>query len=117
MPQLRMVRPADANETAHAWRVAVDGDGPTHTGDPGFYALIAGASHPTPSHRRHALRVNPSVLPDERAIRLLIDPEGIIPSLLRAATPGATPAVRTIVISTEAKIADVMTPLMFAPSA
>ncbi len=29
MPQLRLIRPADANETAHAWRLAVDGDGPT----------------------------------------------------------------------------------------
>jgi transketolase len=29
MPQLRVIRPADANETAHAWRVAVDSDGPT----------------------------------------------------------------------------------------
>jgi transketolase len=29
MPQLRVIRPADANETAHAWRVAVDGNGPT----------------------------------------------------------------------------------------
>ncbi|MDE3085185.1 MAG: transketolase [Acidobacteriota bacterium] len=29
MPDLRVIRPADANETAHAWRVAVDGDGPT----------------------------------------------------------------------------------------
>jgi len=29
MPRLRVVRPADANETAHAWRVAVNSDGPT----------------------------------------------------------------------------------------
>ena len=29
MPGLRVIRPADANETAHAWRVAVDSDGPT----------------------------------------------------------------------------------------
>ncbi|MEM7288340.1 MAG: transketolase [Actinomycetota bacterium] len=29
MPGLRVVRPADANETAAAWQVAVDGDGPT----------------------------------------------------------------------------------------
>jgi transketolase len=29
MPGLRVIRPADANETAHAWRLAVDGDGPT----------------------------------------------------------------------------------------
>jgi len=29
MPNLRLIRPADANETAHAWRVAVDSDGPT----------------------------------------------------------------------------------------
>jgi transketolase len=29
MPGLRLIRPADANETAHAWRVAVDSDGPT----------------------------------------------------------------------------------------
>ena len=29
MPQLRMIRPADANETAQAWRIAVDSDGPT----------------------------------------------------------------------------------------
>jgi transketolase len=29
MPNLRVIRPADANETAHAWRVAVDSDGPT----------------------------------------------------------------------------------------
>jgi transketolase len=29
MPQLRVIRPADANETAHAWRVAVNSDGPT----------------------------------------------------------------------------------------
>jgi transketolase len=29
MPDLRVIRPADANETAHAWRIAVDGDGPT----------------------------------------------------------------------------------------
>jgi len=28
-PNLRVIRPADANETAQAWRVAVDGDGPT----------------------------------------------------------------------------------------
>jgi len=28
MPGLRTIRPADANETAHAWRIAVDGDGP-----------------------------------------------------------------------------------------
>jgi len=29
MPQLRVIRPADANETVHAYRVAVDSDGPT----------------------------------------------------------------------------------------
>ena len=29
MPGLRVVRPADANETAQAWRIAVDSDGPT----------------------------------------------------------------------------------------
>jgi transketolase len=29
MPQLRVIRPADANETAHAFRLAVEGDGPT----------------------------------------------------------------------------------------
>jgi transketolase len=29
IPGLRVIRPADANETAHAWRVAVDEDGPT----------------------------------------------------------------------------------------
>ncbi len=28
MPGLAVVRPADANETAHAWKAAVDGDGP-----------------------------------------------------------------------------------------
>ena len=29
MPQLRVIRPADANETAEAWRIAVESDGPT----------------------------------------------------------------------------------------
>jgi transketolase len=29
MPNLRVIRPADANETAQAWRIAVDSDGPT----------------------------------------------------------------------------------------
>ena len=29
MPQLRLIRPADANETAAAWRIAVEHDGPT----------------------------------------------------------------------------------------
>jgi transketolase len=29
MPRLRVIRPADANETAQAWRIAVDSDGPT----------------------------------------------------------------------------------------
>ncbi len=29
MPGLMVIRPADANETAHAWKVAVDHDGPT----------------------------------------------------------------------------------------
>ena len=29
MPGLRVIRPADANETAQAWRVAVNSDGPT----------------------------------------------------------------------------------------
>ena len=29
MPGLRVIRPADANETAQAWRLAVNGDGPT----------------------------------------------------------------------------------------
>jgi len=29
MPGLRVIRPADANETAQAWRIAVDGSGPT----------------------------------------------------------------------------------------
>ncbi len=29
MPGLRVIRPADANETASAWRIAVDEDGPT----------------------------------------------------------------------------------------
>jgi transketolase len=29
MPGLRVIRPADANECAQAWQVAVDGDGPT----------------------------------------------------------------------------------------
>ena len=29
MPGLRVIRPADANETALAWRIAVDSDGPT----------------------------------------------------------------------------------------
>ncbi|MGH9281628.1 MAG: transketolase-like TK C-terminal-containing protein, partial [Acidimicrobiales bacterium] len=29
IPRLRLIRPADANETAHAWRVAVNGNGPT----------------------------------------------------------------------------------------
>jgi transketolase len=29
MPHLRVIRPADPNEVAHAWRIAVDSDGPT----------------------------------------------------------------------------------------
>ena len=29
MPGLRVIRPADANETAAAWRIHIDGDGPT----------------------------------------------------------------------------------------
>ena len=29
MPNLRVIRPADANETVQAWRIAVDHDGPT----------------------------------------------------------------------------------------
>ncbi|MGD0313461.1 MAG: transketolase [Acidimicrobiales bacterium] len=29
MPNLRVIRPADANETAQAWRIAVEGSGPT----------------------------------------------------------------------------------------
>jgi transketolase len=29
MPQLRVIRPADANETAHAYRIAVESNGPT----------------------------------------------------------------------------------------
>jgi transketolase len=29
MPGLRLIRPADANECVHAWRIAVDSDGPT----------------------------------------------------------------------------------------
>ena len=29
MPGLRVIRPADANETAHAWRVAIHSNGPT----------------------------------------------------------------------------------------
>jgi transketolase len=29
IPKLRVIRPADANEVAHAWRVHLDGDGPT----------------------------------------------------------------------------------------
>jgi transketolase len=29
MPQLRVIRPADANETAQAWRIAVESEGPT----------------------------------------------------------------------------------------
>ena len=29
IPQLRVIRPADANETAEAWQVAVDSEGPT----------------------------------------------------------------------------------------
>ena len=29
MPQLRLIRPADANEVAQAWRVHIDGTGPT----------------------------------------------------------------------------------------
>lgn len=29
MPGLRVIRPADANETVHAWRLAVAGDGPS----------------------------------------------------------------------------------------
>ncbi|HVN51450.1 MAG TPA: transketolase C-terminal domain-containing protein, partial [Acidimicrobiales bacterium] len=29
MPQLRVIRPADANETAEAWQVAIESDGPT----------------------------------------------------------------------------------------
>src|SRR5208283_1105642 len=29
MPGLRVIRPADGNETAAAWRIAVDSDGPT----------------------------------------------------------------------------------------
>jgi transketolase len=29
MPGLRLIRPADANETAAAWRIAVESDGPT----------------------------------------------------------------------------------------
>jgi len=29
MPGLRLIRPADANECAHAWRIAVDSGGPT----------------------------------------------------------------------------------------
>ena len=29
MPHLRVIRPADPNEVAHAWRIALDSDGPT----------------------------------------------------------------------------------------
>ena len=59
MPGLRVIRPADANETAHAWRIAVDGDGPT--------ALIlsrqklpGARGHRRPGPRRGPRRLRPA---------------------------------------------------------
>ncbi len=66
MPGLRVVRPADANEVAHAWHVHLDGEGPTvfvlsrqnlpvldGTADRGIagvahgaYTLVPAAQHP-----------------------------------------------------------------------
>ncbi len=49
MPQLRVIRPADANETAHAYRIAIDSDGPTAL-------ILSRQNHPRPRRDRRALR-------------------------------------------------------------
>jgi len=72
MPGLRVVRPADANESAQAWRVAVDSDGPT--------ALVLS---------RQGLPVLEGTDGDglERGAYVLVDaPEGHAPSLVLIGT-------------------------------
>src|SRR2546423_3010817 len=56
MPQLQVIRPADANETAEAWRVAVETDGPTALGL--ARQTVPGAPHGPP------LEAGPAPAPD-----------------------------------------------------
>ena len=64
MPDLRVIRPADANETAQAWRIAVDSDGPT--------ALILSRQE-LPVLAETAALAHPGV---SRGAYVLRDPEG-----------------------------------------
>ncbi len=64
MPDLRVIRPADANETAQAWRIAVDSDGPT--------ALILSRQE-LPVLAETASLADPGV---SRGAYVLRDPEG-----------------------------------------
>jgi transketolase len=71
MPQLRLIRPADANETATAWRIAVEADGPT--------ALVL---------TRQNVPVLPGTLgaPVERGAYVLADPDEGVPDIVLVGT-------------------------------
>jgi transketolase len=72
MPGLRVIRPADANETSQAWRIAVDRDGPT--------ALILSRQE-IPVLAETVDRAATGV---ERGAYVLSDSEGGMPDLLTA---------------------------------
>ena len=81
MPGLRVIRPADANEVAAAWRVHLDGDGPDRV-----------AAHPPedPGARRHRRAVGAPALP--RGAYVLVD-EGARPADLVLIGTGSEVAV------------------------
>ena len=59
MPGLRLIRPADANETAAAWQIAVDSDGPTALVLSRQDAPRAGRDDRRHGRRRRARRLRP----------------------------------------------------------
>ena len=72
IPDLQVIRPADANETVEAWKAAVDHDGPTALvlqppGHPGVHRRLG--RRPRRGHRARAPAGDPSSSSSPRAAR------------------------------------------------
>ncbi|HEY6698712.1 MAG TPA: transketolase, partial [Acidimicrobiales bacterium] len=97
MPGLRLIRPADANETAAAWRIAIDSDGPTALVLTRQNLPVLDGTDGAPVERGAYVLVEPDG--DDEVDLVLIGTGSEVGVCLEAATQLADAGVRTRVVS------------------
>ena len=97
MPGLRLIRPADANETAAAWRIAIDSDGPTALVLTRQNLPVLDGTDGAPVERGAYVLVEPDG--DDETDLVLIGTGSEVAVCVEAATQLADAGVRTRVVS------------------